>query len=328
MPINYGTNDVTTSGLVNISNIRISGNTISSTNSNGNIIIQPSGTGALQRDSGGNARGQYAIDWQIVRSTGTMIAGGNYSVIGGGKNNTSSAYYSTVCGGYSNTASGFRSTIGGGKFNVASSIHTTIGGGDGNIASSYYTTVGGGYKNTSSAYAAVVVGGRRNTASGYFSSVIGGSHAESSRRGQISHAAGSLGGFYTIGDAQHSMLVLRNKTSGSPAGLTELALDGGSNYITIPSSGILSGQINITGSKSDGSAVARYLRQFTIKRVGNTTSLVGSVITVGTDEAAGTQISVTANDASDYLSIRASGVNNETWSWVAVVDCVEMRYGT
>lgn len=69
MPIDYGSNNVTTSGNINVSgvitatsgnfttsisgilldidNLRLDANTLSSTNSNGNIIIQPAGSGQI-----------------------------------------------------------------------------------------------------------------------------------------------------------------------------------------------------------------------------------------------------------------------------------------
>ena len=164
------------SGSITVDNLKLDGNTLSSTNSNGNIIISPSGTGALQRDSGGDARGQYAVDWQTVRSTGTMVAGSNYSVIGGGSNNATSGYgWNTVAGGKSNTSSGYANTVGGGLYNLNSSnAYGTVGGGRGNISSNTYSTVGGGYSNTSSGYASTVGGGANNIASGDYSAILGG----------------------------------------------------------------------------------------------------------------------------------------------------------
>jgi hypothetical protein len=53
----------------------------------------------------------------------------------------------------------------------------------------------------------------------------------------------------------------------------------------------------------------------TIKRVVNTTSLVGSVITLGTDEAAGTSIAITADDTNDSLKVGVTGVTSENWNW-------------
>lgn len=88
-------------GIFNIDNLRIDGNTISSTT--GNIILNPSSTGALQRDAGGNSRGQYSVDLQTTRSTATQVASGNYSIIGGGSNNTANGSYSSILGGQNNT---------------------------------------------------------------------------------------------------------------------------------------------------------------------------------------------------------------------------------
>jgi autotransporter adhesin len=91
---------------------------------------------------------------------------------------------------------------------------------------------------------------------------------------------------------------------------------------------VWTGIVHIAGSKSDGSAVARYHRQVTIKRVVNTTSLVGSVITLGTDEAAGTSIDITADDTNEALSVGVTGVSGETWRWVAVFHGAELVIGT
>jgi len=144
---------------------------------------------SIQRDAGGNARGQDAVDLQRVRSAATQVASGQQSVIGGGRNNTASGGvatvgggqnntasrdYATVGGGTSNTASGFGATVGGGTINTASDQYATVGGGNGNTASGSYATVGGGYINTASGFMATVSGGNYNTASGSHSVVPGG----------------------------------------------------------------------------------------------------------------------------------------------------------
>ena len=90
---------------------------------------------------------------------------------------------------------------------------------------------------------------------------------------------------------------------------------------------VWTGILHITGAKSDGSAIARYQRQVTISRVVNTTALVGSAVTVGTDEAAGTTINITANDTDEALSVGVTGVASETWRWVAVFHGAELAIG-
>ena len=170
--LTFNGSSLVVAGDATVDNLKLDGNILSSTS--GNIIISPSGNGALQRDSGGNARGQYAVDWQGVRSTGTMVAGGSYSTVGGGINNTSSGSASTVGGGRDNTSSGFASTVGGGFENTSSATGSTVGGGRDNTSSVGHSTVGGGRLNTSSGYSSTVGGGYANTSSGEYSIVGGG----------------------------------------------------------------------------------------------------------------------------------------------------------
>jgi len=125
---------LTVTGLANVDNLRLDGNTLSSTNSNGNIIIAPNGTGPVQFSSTGNTRGAYAVDLQRRQST-SQVASGNYSFIGGGRDNTASATYSVIGGGFENRSRALYSTVSGGFSNDASANYSTVGGGRQNISS-------------------------------------------------------------------------------------------------------------------------------------------------------------------------------------------------
>lgn len=153
-------------------NLLLSSNTLSS--AIGNIIINPSTSGSLQRDSGGNSRGSYAVDWQTVRSTGTMVAAGANSFIGGGNNNTASGGRSVVCGGNNNNAAGTASSIGGGNTNSCIGIRSTIGGGTLNVANTENATIGGGGNNAVNGINATIGGGTLNNAGGTGSTIAGG----------------------------------------------------------------------------------------------------------------------------------------------------------
>jgi hypothetical protein len=137
------------------------------------------------------------------------------------------------------------------------------------------------------------------------------------------HAAGQ---FSAAGDAQRARFVMRRKTTDATP--TELFLDGASARLTIPSGKYLTGTINIAGIKSTGDTAASYIRQFSIKNQALTTTLVGTVNTIGVDEAAGTSISITADDTNNALKVEVTGIAAETWRWVAAVDVVEVAYGT
>jgi len=145
---------------------------------NVDIAILSKGTGATlaqipgTTSANGNKRGQYATDWQKIRTFATSVASGDYSTIGGGSGNTAgTGAYATVGGGSGNAASGQYSFIGGGLSNSALSSYTTIGGGSGNTASGEDSTVGGGSSNTASGRSSTVGGGLGNTASGVGSTI-------------------------------------------------------------------------------------------------------------------------------------------------------------
>lgn len=115
------------------------------------IALTPVGTAGLSGrvpDSslpGGNARGNYSVDWQILRDGASQVASGTASTLSGGLANTASANYSSV---------------GGGQYNVASADSAHVGGGYSNDATGNYSTVAGGSSNTASGLGAFVGGGR------------------------------------------------------------------------------------------------------------------------------------------------------------------------
>ena len=298
--------DATTATQANVALV----NNHSETNSA--LVLTPKGTGALiagpkpdGTSTGGNARGANAIDLQTSRSSATQVAGAQGSVVIGYRNTVSTtAPPGSVAIGYQNTASG-------GSFSaIALGTSCTASGtssfavGRNNVASGSYSASFGSFSTAS--------------ALGAFSF-----YALADRYGML---AQSSGGFVSNGDAQRARFVMRNKTTTDTA--TELFLNGSSTRLTIPSGKIFAFTINISGVKSDGSAVAHYLRQYCLKNVSGTTSEVYAPVTIGTDNAAGTSIALSANDTNDALKVEVTGIASETWRWVAAVDAVEIKYGS
>jgi hypothetical protein len=238
-----------------------------------------------------------------------------------------------ICGGSSNTINTGSGFIGGGNGNASNGTqHGVIVGGINNSVSGAYTSVLGGTGNVANAISAVVCGGGGldgslfgNTASGAQSGVLSGWGAVASQYGQQAHSSGQFAANTATGDAQRSRFVLRCKTTTNSA--VEMALDGGTTYLIIPSGKYLTGTINIAGIKSNGLTTARYIRQFSITNVSLTTTLIGAVTVIGADIANGTTIAITANDVNDRLVVSVTGITSETWRWVASVDVVEMAYG-
>jgi hypothetical protein len=130
----------------------------------------------------------------------------------------------------------------------------------------------------------------------------------------------------TDGDSQFGLVVLRRQTTdAAPTELTN-GSDAGTIRLTIPTGKVLGFIANVIGTKSDKSAVAHYVRKGAIKNVSGTTTLVGSISTIGTDheDDANTDIAISADDAANVLSIEVTGIADETWKWVASVQFSEV----
>ena len=295
--INFTTNITAGTVIAIQANVTVSQNT---TETNSALVLTPKGTGALIAGpkpdgtaTGGNARGARAVDLQIQRNAASQVA---------------SATLGVICGGEKNTASiGYAPFVGGGFINIAQSDGAVVAGGSTNSAS----------------YLCVTAGGESNTTSANRASILGGGFALANRTGMQAHANGQ---FAAQGDAQRARFVMRNKTTTNSA--VELFLDGSSTRLTIPSGKIIALTISIAGISSTGAAVAHYMRQYALKNVSGTTSEVYAPITIGTDNAAGTSIALSASDASDALVVSVTGTASTIWRWVASVDAVEIAYGT
>jgi hypothetical protein len=162
------------SGTLDIGNIKISGNSISATNTNGNLILSPIGSGALQLSSIGNTRGSGSVDLQRTRSSNSQVASAINSVICGGGSNTASGLYSSVLGGLTNTALANYSSVAGGNNNSASATYSSVVGGYSNTANGTHSFIGAGISNNAYGSYSVACGGSGNTSISSFSAVCGG----------------------------------------------------------------------------------------------------------------------------------------------------------
>lgn len=196
---------------------------MAATTPNAYLVLNPNGTGGLLAQVpdgtsvGGNARGQYATDWQ--RDHGgdpARVASGTYATVSGGYVNQASGIYSVAGGGYANRALAEGAVIPGGYV-------CTIG------AGAVYGVVGGGQVNGADGSRSVVSGGQENYASAAYSNVPGGYLGWARVRGEMAFASGPFAGSVN-GQAQTSFFNLRKAWVNTNAGTTqELFLDGGFN---------------------------------------------------------------------------------------------------
>ncbi len=128
----------------------------------------------------------------------TNVAGGSYSVVGGGQYNQACDGWSTIAGGYGNAVSGtgggnvYTGFIGGGEANVLTGADedSAIVAGYQNALTGEYGFIGGGSTNTLSAEYGVVVGGSINTLSAEYGVLVGGLNNTVSGEGAYIAAGG------------------------------------------------------------------------------------------------------------------------------------------
>ncbi len=278
---------------------------------NVDFVLKPKGSGAIiahvadSAATGGNKRGANAVDFQRNRFSAAEVASGSESFIGSGIGNRATGLYSSVLGGSSNNVSG--------QSGCALNEQNVVSGRS----------------------ALAINGGNMAAGNGSF---CAGTYASSDRVGMQAFAGGR---FAANGDGQAVRFCLGGKTTNATPltlRITSIASgDGGGDYtsgsasrLTIPSGKVMSALCRICGIKSDGTAVANYVRRVVIKNLAGTTSLVGAVETIGTDieDNAATDVAITADNTNDALQINVTGITGETWRWVAVVEGLEIAYGT
>ena len=269
---------------------------------------------------GGNARGIGSVDLQMYRVAASDVAGEN-SFLGPGYGSSAGQYAAAIAC-YDTRATGQYSIAGSRGQQATSQYSIAFGGFNNQATTSAYSTVIGGNQNLSTGNSAGIFAGQQNEASASFTGILAGNQGSANRYAMQVHAAGQ---FAAKGDAQRARFVMRNKTTTNSA--VELFLDGSSTRLTIPSGKVIGLTINITGISSTGAAVAHYLRQYALKNVAGTTTEVYAPVTIGTDNAAGTSIAISASDANDALVVQATGTASTIWRWVASVDAVEIAYG-
>jgi hypothetical protein len=219
------------------------------------IALVSKGTGAITADvpdgavTGGNARGIYAIDLQMLRDHQDQVASGpgssilsgyynraigNTSIVAGGQSNRAIGGNSnSILGGQSNQITAWdRNTIVGGQSNTISGTSTGafIGGGSSNTASADNAVVAGGNNNRATATAAAVLGGQQNSALATYSTVVGGLAGVASLSYQT--VTNANGVFAYAGDNQTSSIMMKAIITGQSA--AELFIAGSTRLVITP----------------------------------------------------------------------------------------------
>jgi hypothetical protein len=243
----------------------------------------------------GNARGFGAVDLQGERTAATQVASGNLSFIASSARSTTSATSSSVIASASTVCSG--------QYSLAVGCLTK--------------TISG--KNSFSLNSNI---SEDNCAA--FNGVA-------DRRGMFAHGAdnNNVTGFDKNKRVQSIELILKQRTTNATPSYLVLDSTGGIElFFTVPSNIAIFGTIDICAiQESTGVEAAHYIRKFGIRNIGGTTELMGSVTTIGTDyeSSAGLDVSITADNTNDLLSIFVTGLASTNLRWVGVVRATEVE---
>jgi len=305
---------------------------------NVDVAIRAKGVGSLlaqvpdSSTTGGNKRGQSAVDWQMARGAATAVASGLESTIGGGNSNRAASTGSTVAGGYTNlVTAGSYATIGGGTTNTASGQSATIGGGSSNSATAQNATVVGGDSNTASETYATVTGGQSNTADGNYSQASG---RYATTRAIYGAQARASGRFSALGDAQSVRYLLRGTTTNATK--TEIGMDGGTpssgsplTRLTLPNNHAYSIRGRVVARDTSTGDAAVFELKGGIKRGANAaaTALIGTptVTLLFNDGGAATwTVTLSADTTNGFLKVEVTGEASKTIHWLVEIETLEV----
>jgi hypothetical protein len=307
------------------------------TNGQGVVVGSGTATGNGSFALGGTATGIGSFSAAGARATNTRSfayglnanATGLNSVNFGGSNNTSangSGSFVAACNNNSTVnTNGSHSVCLSSEYSTVSAPYTTILSGSYCVASGP-NSLSQGFSSNASGFCSVAFGKASSATSFSFGQ---GLSVACTRWGQKAFGSGVWTGVDssgTNGGAQFNIFTLRGRTLSNTE--TELFLNLTTQRLTIASGYALYLIVEILGVKSDGTSAACYTRKAAIKNVDGTTSFISDVQTIGTDEPSGTSIAITADDTDDSLKVTATGIESETWRWLASVYGSQIEYGT
>jgi hypothetical protein len=248
---------------------------------------------------------------------------GDFNLIGGGTGNVLNlSRSSTILNGERNTidqvtndCGKFISILGGTLNCVYDSCYNVIAGGDQNCSTkSNFSFIGGGVQNTA--------------VEAPYSSIAGGYLASTSLYGQRAFANGGFNN--EPGSAQQIDLIARIETTSTSPSV--FYLDGFQERLYIPTNHAWYVTINVAGLGDSYHGASHQIRKAAIVNIGGTTSLIGTVSTIGTDTNQSwlsiPTLTISADNTNDALSISIQAYDSARTRWVAHVQGIQMRIGS
>lgn len=294
-------------------------NRILSDGTNESVVIGPSGTGYVSlltpdgTTTGGNQRGDRAVDFNVAITNAANIASGVNSF---------------ACGADARASGSGSFAFGNSGASTIASNTGAIAMGQGATASGLNAVAIGGFPTASGSFGATALG-FGTIASATSSSALG-DRSNAYLSGQVAFASGR---FAVTGDAQISFLVARGTTAANSTPVN-LFLDNVSSRIVIPANTAWAVDVTIIArTTTAGAAYAVFRRQCLLWRgVGVGTTVCSTVVTIGTDQGSnagnpptGWAVAITADTTNGALDIQATGsAAAGSARWVAQINLTEV----
>jgi len=294
--------------------------------------------------TGGNRRGNGAVDLQTSRTAATQVASGPFAVVLGVDNTASGGSLVTrvaaVSIGSGNNNAGSNSSLAIGVGNTLSNNSPAAFGGSNTV--SCFEGLAIGFSNAVSGGGGAVGIGRSNTSSGSASVAVGISctanasvafscGANSTARGIVSSYQWAGGQRTAVGDRQFRRLPHCATTSNATATVltTDGAAESTSNTWVIPAnySGILHGFVVARNTANNDTIGWEVKAMVTRDSTAASVAILGSasVAAVGTADAAmsSCSLAVGANTTNGSITLTATGIAATTIAWSGYIHCIE-----
>lgn len=299
------------------SSVNVSQLLAASGTTNVDIALTPKGSGSILAQipdntaTGGNKRGIWSVDLQMVRSSNSQVVSGAYSFTSG-RNNTVSEQDSSALGHNNNVRSATSFCVG--------TSNTTSNAGNNNYligesnSSSTNRVFAWGASNTLSTGTYMAAFGLDNSVDHNYSFAFG-NRTKTSNKNQfiLGNSQGT-----NRGSSQVSIITMYGTaTSASFINITD-----GSTTLNVPLNCAVTAEITIIGKRRTDAGTVVFRRLVSAVNNAGTTSLLGSVETIGTDinnALSGVIPSISVVDATDSIDIQVSGRASETIDFTATI---------
>lgn len=264
----------------------------------------------------GDARGEGAIDFQVIRSNSAQVASGYAATIIGGEDNQNAGDHSIVAGGFDNeVGSGANyAIVAGGSDNTVGGVASVILGGQNNQV----TGVGGGS-----------IASSNGVAEADYSLLLGGSGAYARRVGEVVNANTA---FNVTGDAQAIVVMTLRREITHNSGDWFTIYPGGvaTDYITLEIDTALVFDVLVVGLTAGAAETFGFQVVGVIENDGGTTAIKGSptVTTLYVADSPLFEARAVADNTNDALliQVRDKNAGGDTVRWVAHLRAVEVGY--